>query len=109
MHEKRSNAEKHMKQLEAQLITAQEEAKKQALNEEETKAQFAKKQQEVATLKQAIKQLEQALTRSVSEIEEEIEASKNKYINLLNEEATVKNELKHIDQQLNNNKNQQNV
>ena len=100
MHEKRSNAEKHMKQLEAQLITAQEEAKKQALNEEETKALFAKKQQQVATLRQAIKQLEQALTRSVSEIEEEIEASKNKYINLLNEEATVKNELKHIDQQL---------
>lgn len=100
MHEKRSNAEKHMKQLEDQLVVAQEEAKKQALNEEETKELFAKKQQEVAALKQAIKQLEQALTRSASEIEEEIEASKNKYIDLLNEEATVKNELKHIDQQL---------
>lgn len=100
MHEKRSNAEKHLKQLEAQLVATQEQAKQQALNEEETKGLFAEKQQEVATLKQAIKQLEQTLTRSASEIEEEIEASKNKYINLLNEEATVKNELKHIDQQL---------
>src|SRR5690606_2025681 len=34
------------------------------------------------------------------EIEEQIEQSKNKYIDLLNEEATVKNELKHIEQQL---------
>jgi chromosome segregation protein len=100
MHEKRSNAEKHMKQLEANLETATEEAKKHALQEAEKKALFAEKQQEVSTLKQAIKQLEQALTRSVTEIEEEIETSKNKYIDLLNEEATVKNELKHIDQQL---------
>lgn len=100
MHEKRSNAEKHMKQLEASLQTAMEEAEKHRLQEAEKRALFAEKQQEVSTLKQAIKQLEQALTRSVSEIEEEIETSKNKYIDLLNEEATVKNELKHIDQQL---------
>lgn len=100
MHEKRSNAEKHMKQLEASLHTAMNEAKKHALLEAEKKEQFAEKQQEVAALKQAIKQLEQTLTRSASEIDEEIETSKNKYIDLLNEEATVKNELKHIDQQL---------
>ncbi len=100
MHEKRSNAEKHMKQLEASLETAKKEAEKLALNEAEKKALFVDKQQQVSTLKHAIKQLEQALTRSVSEIEQEIETSKNKYIDLLNEEATVKNELKHIDQQL---------
>ena len=51
-------------------------------------------------LKQSIKQLEQSLNRSVTEIEEEIEDYKNRYIDSLNEEATVKNELKNIDQQL---------
>ena len=55
---------------------------------------FSEKQQAVSVLKQSIKQLEQSLNRSVTEIEEEIEDYKNRYIDSLNEEATVKNELK---------------
>ncbi|MFF5993285.1 chromosome segregation protein SMC [Lysinibacillus sp. KU-BSD001] len=100
MHEKRSNAEKHLKQLEAQFVVSQQEAKKQALNKSEKMVLFAEKQKEVSSLRQAIKQLEQALTRSASEIEEEIDVYKHQYIDLLNEEATIKNELKHINQQL---------
>ena len=100
MLEKRSNAEKHLTKLEAEkeelsetlnLLAEQQQAKKEA---------FKEKQQEVQTIKQSIKQLEQALTRSVTEIEAEIESKKNDYIDLLNEEATLKNDLKHIEQQL---------
>ncbi len=66
----------------------------------EKKLQFEQKQKAVLQLKSEIKQIEQSLNSSVVEIEEQIEQSKNKYIDLLNEEATVKNELKHIEQQL---------
>ena len=40
------------------------------------------------------------LNKSASELEEEIEALKGTYIDLLNEEATMKNEMKHMEQQL---------
>lgn len=100
MNEKRSNAEKHIQQLHEQLQEAKLIVEQLGLNEVDKKAQFDLKQQEVKQIKQFIQQIEQSLTRSVSEIEQEIEQSKNKYIDLLNEEATVKNELKHIDQQL---------
>ena len=100
MNEKRSNAEKHIQQLHEQLQEAKLIVEQLGLNEVDKKAQFDLKQQEVKQIKQVIQQIEQSLTRSVSEIEQEIEQSKNKYIDLLNEEATVKNELKHIDQQL---------
>ena len=100
MLEKRSNAEKHLTklvadkdELEATLLSLREQ-------QEQKRVAFKEKQQEVAGIKAAIKQLEQALTRSVSEIEADIEAKKNEYIDLLNEEATLKNDLKHIDQQL---------
>ncbi|MEO4053554.1 chromosome segregation protein SMC [Solibacillus sp. CAU 1738] len=100
VNEKRLNAEKHLQQLQASLDEARGEEQELEQAENEKKQQFEEKQKEVQQLKLAIKQLEQSLTRSASEIEADIEQSKNKYIDLLNEEATVKNELKHIEQQL---------
>ncbi len=100
MQEKRSNAQLRLEQLQGQLETAQKEAEQLQLVEQEKKQRFQQKQAEVQTLKQSIKQMEQVLTRSASEMEEEIEDNKNKYIDLSNEQATLKNELKHIDQQL---------
>ena len=100
VNEKRLNAEKHLQQLESSLAEARLEEQELEQAEAEKKQQFTEKQKEVQQLKQVIKQLEQSLTRSVSEIDADIEQSKNKYIDLLNEEATVKNELKHIEQQL---------
>lgn len=100
MTEKRTNAEKQLQQLNQtlqQLIAEEEEL---AQNESEKKSQFEQKQKEVLQLKSEIKQIELSLNSSVVEIEAQIEQSKNKYIDLLNEEATVKNELKHIEQQL---------
>jgi len=100
MKEKRSNAEKQLNQLQQALQLATEEEESLATGEEEKKSQFAIKQKEVQKLKQEIKQLELTLNSSASEIEKEIDQSKDLYIDLLNEEATVKNELKHIEQQL---------
>ncbi|QCR31768.1 chromosome segregation protein SMC [Lysinibacillus sp. SGAir0095] len=100
MKEKRSNAEKQLYQLQQSLRVAQEQEESLTASEEEKKAQFASKQKEVQKLKLEIKQLELTLNSSASEIEKEIDQSKDLYIDLLNEEATVKNELKHIEQQL---------
>lgn len=86
--------------MEQALQQAKNEEKELAVSEEEKKLQFAEKQKEVQKLKSEIKQLELTLNSSAVEIEKEIEQSKDKYIDLLNEEATVKNELKHIEQQL---------
>ena len=100
MTEKRQNASQQLHQLEASFQEATEEVTSFEAQELEKKQQFTEKQQEVQALKQVIKQLEHSLNRSVLEIEHEIEEQKNRYIDSLNEEATVKNELKNIEQQL---------
>ncbi|RHW39678.1 chromosome segregation protein SMC [Lysinibacillus yapensis] len=100
LKEKRSNAHKQLQQLQQSLHELQTEEQELLSSENDKKSQFTEKQKEVQKLKQEIKQLDLTLNSSVSEIEQEIEHSKDVYIDLLNEEATVKNELKHIDQQL---------
>lgn len=100
MAEKRQNASNQLLQLNTTLQEAKAEVELLLVQEQEKKEVFSEKQQAVSVLKQSIKQLEQSLNRSVTEIEEEIENYKNRYIDSLNEEATVKNELKNIDQQL---------
>ncbi|MER2189787.1 MAG: chromosome segregation protein SMC [Solibacillus sp.] len=99
VNEKRSNAEKQLQQSKLNLKDAELVMQTFVANEAEKRVQFTEKQQEVQAVRQAVKQLEQALTRTASEIEQEIEQKKNEYINLLNEEATIKNELKNIAQQ----------
>lgn len=100
MAEKRQNVSIQLQKLEASLDVAQNDAKTIEQQEAEKKAQFTVKQQELQKLKAEIKQLDLSLNRSEKEIDHEIEESKNKYIDCLNEEATVKNELKNIEQQL---------
>ncbi|MBM7608327.1 chromosome segregation protein [Lysinibacillus composti] len=100
MQEKRQNAENQLAQLKLSLQNAKAEEKDLLQDEEEKKLQFAEKQKEVQKLKSDIKQLELSLNVTVSQIEKEIDQFKDQYIDLLNEEATVKNELKHIEQQL---------
>lgn len=100
MQEKRSNAEKQFQQLQLALKEAKEEEMELAKTEEENKKLFDLKKNEIQQLKAEIKQLDVSLNSSVFQIEQQIEEYKNLYIDLLNEEATAKNELKHIEQQL---------
>ncbi|MFC5558026.1 chromosome segregation protein SMC [Ureibacillus thermophilus] len=100
MQEKRSNAEKQFQQLELSLKQAQEEEQELANQEEQNKQLFAQKKYAIQQLKAEIKQLDLSLNTSISQLEQQIEEQKNLYIDLLNEEATAKNELKHIEQQL---------
>lgn len=100
MAEKRQNASNQLQQPQGALQEAKAEVETLLVQEQDKKEQFSEKRQAVLTLKQSIKRLEQSLNRSVTEIEQEIEDYKNRYIDSLNEEATIKNELKNIDQQL---------
>ena len=98
--ERKLNADKALEQMNEQLIEVKALVESLTVAKEEKKSQFAVKQQEVQAIRSEIKQLDESLNRSASEIEEEIEHHKNRYIDLLNEEATLKNDLKHIEQQL---------
>ncbi|KGR80387.1 chromosome segregation protein SMC [Ureibacillus manganicus] len=100
LQEKHMNAQKQLQQLQLTLNQLVEEETELEKNESDNKLQFEHKQKIVLELKSDIKKIEQSLNTSVVEIEEQIEKSKDKYIDLLNEEATIKNELKHIEQQL---------
>ncbi|QEY20202.1 chromosome segregation protein SMC [Psychrobacillus sp. AK 1817] len=98
--EKKQNASQQISQL------------KRALEEEKTKLQTFEKQLEENVVSSSEKkillkelrakklQIDHVLSKSASEVEEEIENLKGSYIDLLNEEATMKNEMKHMEQQL---------
>lgn len=58
------------------------------------------KQAQLKMLRAKKVQIDHVLSKSASEMEEEIEDLKSTYIDLLNEEATMKNEMKHMEQQL---------
>ncbi len=100
MAEKRMNASAQLTKLQQAL----EKAKISRSNWKNVKAdkeeQLSVRQQELLTLKKSVKQLEDNLNRSTSEIEAEIDKWKDTYIDRLNEEATVKNEVKNITKQL---------
>jgi len=100
MAEKRQNMDQQIDKLKSTITELEEEKvqltnqlKQKQLGNTKTKTNFRNVQNEV-------KQLEYLLKQSSAEIEVEIEDYKSTYIDLLNEEATVKNELKHVDQLL---------
>ena len=98
--EKQQNASQQISQLKKAL--EEEQHKVQSL-EEQLKTNSIAKSEKLAQLKElrAKKvQIDHVLSKSASEMEEEIEDLKSTYIDLLNEDATMKNEMKHMEQQL---------
>ncbi|QUG41060.1 chromosome segregation protein SMC [Psychrobacillus sp. INOP01] len=98
--EKQQNASQQISQLKKAL---EEELHKVQTLEEQLKTNSIAKSEKLAQLKElrAKKvQIDHVLSKSASEMEEEIEDLKSTYIDLLNEEATMKNEMKHMEQQL---------
>ncbi|MFJ7824983.1 chromosome segregation protein SMC [Psychrobacillus sp. NPDC096623] len=98
--EKQQNASQQISQLKKAL--EEEQLKVQTL-EVQLNTNSKAKSEKLAQLKElrAKKvQIDHVLSKSASEVEEEIEDLKSTYIDLLNEEATMKNEMKHMEQQL---------
>ncbi|HSJ38387.1 MAG TPA: chromosome segregation protein SMC [Planococcus sp. (in: firmicutes)] len=99
MSEKKHNANRQAKQLqenqeaelaEHELLTAKHEEQLELLEERKSEQQ---------RLRDSIRQLEEQLSRTPADIENEIESFKSIYFDLMNEQATVRNELKNIDLQ----------
>ncbi|PZX07966.1 condensin subunit Smc [Psychrobacillus insolitus] len=98
--EKKQNASQQIAQLKKVF---EEEKENLQLLENQLKENNSSKSGRVVLLKELRtkkQQIDRVLNKSASELEEEIEALKGTYIDLLNEEATMKNEMKHMEQQL---------
>jgi chromosome segregation protein len=98
--EKKQNASQQIAQLKKVF---EEEKEELQLLENQLKENNSSKSGRVLLLKELRtkkQQIDRVLNKSASELEEEIEALKGTYIDLLNEEATMKNEMKHMEQQL---------
>ncbi|MGX9133634.1 chromosome segregation protein SMC [Rummeliibacillus sp. JY-2-4R] len=100
MAEKRMNASAQLTKLQQSLEKAETSRNNWNNVKADKEQQLSVRQQELQMLKKAVKQLEDNLNRSTSEIEAEIDKWKDTYIDRLNEEATVKNEVKNITKQL---------
>ncbi|TWT28161.1 chromosome segregation protein SMC [Planomicrobium sp. CPCC 101110] len=99
MSEKKSNAHRQAQQL-MELVAAEKQENdflEKKYNEQAALLEERKKEQQ--SLRSAIKQLEDQLNRTPADIDEEIDSHKSVYIDLMNEQASVKNELKNIDLQ----------
>ncbi|TWT04655.1 chromosome segregation protein SMC [Planomicrobium sp. CPCC 101079] len=99
MSEKKSNAHRQAQQL--QEIVAAEKLENDFLQKKYTEqaALLEERKTEQQKLRSTIKQLEDQLNRTPADIDEEIDSHKSVYIDLMNEQASVKNELKNIDLQ----------
>ncbi|WP_146549393.1 chromosome segregation protein SMC [Rummeliibacillus suwonensis] len=100
MAEKRMNATTQLTKLKQSLEKAKSSSDSWKQAKIDREKQLVERQQELQNLKKTVKQLEDNLNRSTSEIEAEINKWKDTYIDRLNEEATVKNEVKNITRQL---------
>ncbi|MDN3426131.1 chromosome segregation protein SMC [Microbacterium sp. APC 3898] len=96
MSEKKSNAHRQAKQLQGNVDAEKIENVFLQKKHTEQLVLLEERKVELQTIRAAIKQLEEQLNRSPADIENEIENCKSIYIELMNEQATVKNELKNI-------------
>ncbi|QFF98506.1 chromosome segregation protein SMC [Psychrobacillus glaciei] len=98
--EKKQNASQQISQLRRALVEEQEKLEVLEFQLKENNVSKSEKQVLLKELRLKKLQIETVLSKSASELEEEIEELKSTYIDLLNEEATMKNEMKHMEQQL---------
>ena len=96
MSEKKSNADRQAKQLQDNVDAEKLENEFLKKKHTEQLALLEERKAELQAIRTAIKQLEEQLNRSPADIDNEIENCKSVYIELMNEQATVKNELKNI-------------
>ncbi|GKV55620.1 chromosome partition protein Smc [Sporosarcina sp. NCCP-2222] len=98
--EQQRNAEQHLERITHELSDAQVENEETSNKLVQTKEKLQKILTESQSVKKEIDEISQVLKRSVSETEKEIEELKSTYIERLNEEATIRNDVKHIEERL---------
>lgn len=96
MSEKKSNAHRQLQQLQEGLAAEQQENELLKKKHGEKLVLLEERKAERGSVRSIIQNLEDQLNRSPADIDQEIEEGKSVYIDLMNEQATVKNELKNI-------------
>src|SRR5690606_5791366 len=93
------NADRQAKQLRENLEAELAENRLLTEKHQEQLKLLKERKAEQQEIRDSIRQLEEQLGRTPADIENEIESFKSLYIELMNEQATVRNELKNIDLQ----------
>lgn len=98
--EKRQNADEKLQSLSTNKKEEELKLTQYSNRIEGDRKLLEERQTQLTSIRKEMRDIEDLLKRSASEIEMEIEEQKSIYIERLNEEATVRNELKHIEQQM---------
>ncbi len=99
MSEKKHNADRQAKGLQENLEAELAENQVLTAKHQEQSKLLQDRKAEQQKIRDSLRQLEEQLSRTPADIENEIESFKSNYIELMNEQATVRNELKNIDLQ----------
>ncbi len=99
MSEKKNNADRQAQQLTTNLEAEKQENAALHKKHSEQLALLQERKAEQLAIRQSVKQLEEQLNRSPADIDNDIETHKSTYIDLMNEQASVRNEVKNIDLQ----------
>ena len=98
--EKRRNADQQIERIRTELLATKKEKIDLSEKLQIALEKLAVTQTEYNHVTSQMDGISQTLKRSVKETENEIEELKSTYIDRLNEEATIRNDLKHIDERL---------
>ena len=98
--EKERNATFQIERLQMDLASAGEDRSTLQAKLKKSQSKLSSLTAEYKTISTEINEISHILKRSVVETENEIEELKSTYIDRLNEEATLRNELKHIEERL---------
>ena len=99
MSEKKNNAHRQAQQLQDNVAAETEENSHLQKKHSSQLQLLEERKAEQQSIRTAIKQLEDQLNRTPGDIEEDIDSQKSIYIDLMNEQATVRNELKNLELQ----------
>ncbi len=98
--EKRKNAEQQITRIQTEMVTVEQEKNDSIVKLEVAHEKLTATNKELAKTTNDMDGISNVLKRSVVETEKEIEDLKSTYIDRLNEEATLRNDLKHFEERL---------
>lgn len=98
--EKKKNSEQQLNRIQQELADAQKEKEELVVKLAAAKEKLAITGSTLERINSEINEIGQILKRSAKETEEEIDELKSSYIEMLNEEATIRNDLKHIEERM---------
>ncbi len=100
MQERRTNAARQLERLRSDLSEAEESLRLTETKKNDAERLSADRREALAKARKEIRRLQDVAGRPLGETEQKIEELKSAYIERLSEEAAVNNELKHLAQQI---------